>query len=206
MIFLENTFSRFSFQNLKDEIKKAWNNCEIDKDRIPEVEKWVRFFADHKTRYDKVSSITHVPNYFIFEIHLREASCSFLKNLMNGEPLDRVTKNIPKGKGPWKDWESAAKDAMVYEGFHLIGESLWTIERALYCSEKMNGFGYHNVIGDHGVIELSPYVWAGTNQHDETGKYVSDGHYNPKAPERQLGTAAVLKMLEQQKLITLKYE
>ena len=62
----------------------------------------------------------------------------------------------------------------------------------LEFSERFNGLGYRSKIGDSGKIELSPYVFAGTNLHDETGKYVADGKYSQTAKEAQLGVASII--------------
>ena len=126
-------------------------------------------------------------------LHYRESSLSFAGVLHNGEKIlntGKKTKLVPKGRGPFSTWEEAAVDALMLK--KSIFPSKWTFESMLEFSERFNGLGYRSKIGDSGKIELSPYVFAGTNLHDETSKYVSDGKYSPTAKEAQLGVAAIL--------------
>jgi hypothetical protein len=62
----------------------------------------------------------------------------------------------------------------------------------LYQAEVFNGLGYV----PRG--ENSPYVWAGTN-HEQLGKYVADGQFDPSVDDPQLGVAAVLIRLAQKR-------
>jgi hypothetical protein len=68
------------------------------------------------------------------------------------------------------------------------GDTDWSLEHALYLTEKFNGFGYMR------MGKASPYVWGQTNIAG-LGKYVADGKYSPTAKETQPGTAALLKAL-----------
>ena len=116
--------------------------------------------------------------------------------LHNGESLVSVnkygTKLVPKGYGKGQNWTwaEAAHHAMMLK--KSIFPSRWTLGACLAFAEKFNGLGYRSRIGDKGKVELSPYVYAFTNLHDETGKYVSDGKFSPTAPEKQRGVAAIM--------------
>src|SRR5512139_3659589 len=66
-----------------------------------------------KDRYKSIAQKTGVPWWVIAVIHERESRQDFTTNLANGEPYNRVTKQVPKGRGPYKSFEDAAIDALV---------------------------------------------------------------------------------------------
>lgn len=166
---------------------QLWATCEVDQNRIVEIGNVCKKILDNKAKYLAVEEKTGVPWYLIAALHYREASLNFKTCLHNGDPLPGPTKHVPKGRGPFKNWEEAAIDALKYDGLDHI--KLETVTSCLIMSEKFNGLGYHK------TSELSPYVWAGTNHHDETGKYTSDGIFNRFATEKQLGVAAIFRGL-----------
>jgi lysozyme family protein len=161
-----------------------WKTCKLDQSRLAEVKKACDKIRLYRADYEAVEKATGVPWKLIAALHYRESSLRFDACLHNGDPWNKVTVHVPKGLGPWKSWSEAAIDALKHEGFHHIR---FTDEASqLVMGEKYNGMGYRR------TGELSPYVWAGTNHHDETGKYVADGKYDPNAIERQLGLAAIM--------------
>lgn len=171
---------------------------EIDLNRILELKVLKLLYDKNISRYYDVSSrLGGFPIDLIFAIHYRESSCSFLGVLHNGDEIigtGKLTRNEPKNRGPFTSWEDAAIDALLMK--KSIFPKVWTLETKLEFAEKYNGLGYRSKIGDHGVGEFSPYVFAGTNFSDETGKYWSDGKYKADAPEKQLGVAAILLALK----------
>lgn len=138
----------------------------------------------NKRRYAAVEQKTGVPWWFIAILHEREASASFSTYLGNGEPLSRVTRLVPAGRGPFNCWEDGAVDALSYEGFTKITD--WSIPHALFLMEKYNGGGYA------ARYLPSPYVWSWSNQY-EAGKFTSDGHFDSGAVDKQCGGAVLLK-------------
>lgn len=164
-----------------------WLTCELDNTRVAEIGLVCQKILNNKERYEAVEKKTGVPWFLIAALHYREAFLNFKTCLHNGDPLPGPTVHVPKGRGPFKDWESAAIDALKYDGLDHV--KLETITSCLVMAEKFNGLGMRN------KGKLSPYVWAGTCHSDETGKYVSDGIYNPLAKEKQLGVAALFKGL-----------
>jgi lysozyme family protein len=171
------------------DFKTLWATCKIDPNRIPEVKRICEKIRSIKEKhYEPITEATGVPWKMIGILHYREASLRLEACLHNGQPWNKVTTWVPKGRGPWKSFAEAGIDAMIYDGLHKVRfDDEVTM---LIFAEKYNGLGYRK------SGELSPYVWAGTNHHDETGKYVADGKFDPAAPERQLGVAAILKGLE----------
>lgn len=155
-----------------------------------EVDAAVKKILANKEKYEAVSKATGVPWDLIACLHYRESSLSFAGVLHNGERIlgtGKKTKLVPAGRGPFLTWESAAIDALMLKKKIMPAE--WTIETELRFAECFNGLGYFN----RGL--LSPYIWAGTTEHNERGKYVADGKFSATAVEKQLGVVALLKKL-----------
>ena len=174
-----------------------WDTLKLDKDRESIIKKTCAKIVENKHIYAEVSDMfgNNIPYWFIASLHYRESSLNFKGVLHNGEKIigtGKKTTLVPKGKGPFETWAEAAYDALLeYKKYNN-----WDIYTCLKRSELFNGTGYRHRIGDSGVIEYSPYVFAGTNQHDETGKYVADGSFSTTAREDQLGVAALYKGLQ----------
>lgn len=170
-----------------------WKGMKIDEERRKEFEDIKKHFFKHKERYENVSMICGVPSVLICALHYRESSLSFLGVLHNGEKIlgtGRKTKLVPKGRGPFNKWEESAVDALMLK--KSVMPSVWTFESMMEFAERFNGLGYRSKVGDSGKIENSPYICAGTNFHDETSKYTSDGKYSKTAKEEQLGVGGIL--------------
>ncbi|HEY0026292.1 MAG TPA: hypothetical protein VGC35_00300 [Allosphingosinicella sp.] len=182
-----------SFEELKPEYERLFATCTVRPSHAGEVAWYSKMILRGRTRYEEASARTSVPWWFIGIIHGMEASFNFASHLHNGDPLDKRTVQVPKGRPPiWNpptDWLSSAADALEYEGF--TGQTDWSVARALYRWETYNGFGYRK----SGIGIPSPYLWSFSN-HYSKGKYVADGKYDPNAISRQCGTAVMLKALQ----------
>jgi lysozyme family protein len=141
-----------------------------------------------KARYQDVSKKTSVPWFVIAVIHEREASQSWKGNLAQGDPWNKVSIHVPRGRGPFKSWEEAAIDALTNCAPHAAAWKDWSAGGALTLLEEYNGLGYA------AKNRPSPYIWASTNKYVK-GKYVADGHYDPNAIDHQLGCAALLNRM-----------
>ena len=139
-----------------------------------------------QSRYERVRVLTGVPVLFTGPVHMREASLNFRTYLGNGDPLNQVTTHVPQGRGPFKLWEDGAVDAFKLQRLEKVPN--WSVPRLLFEQEGYNGWGYRG----RGMV--SPYLWAGTNIYSG-GKYTSDGNFDPKAFDMQLGTAIVMKTM-----------
>lgn len=141
-------------------------------------------------RYAKVSTETGVPQAWMATSFEREASSNFSLSPAQGDHWNRVSVHVPKGRGPFPDWASAAKDAYHIDGLDKIGAANWTLPLACYEGELFNGFGPRN----HG--RHTGYLWAGTSVYTG-GKYVADGVWDPNTQDQQLGIVPVmLRMME----------
>jgi lysozyme family protein len=141
-----------------------------------------------KIRYQSVSLRTKVPWFVIAVIHERESDQDWKANLAQGDPWDRVSTHVPKGRGPFQSWEDAAYDALVNCSPHAAKNDDWSIGGTLTLLEEYNGLGY----AMRGLP--SPYIWSGTDQY-KSGKYVADGVFNPNAIDVQLGCAGLLRTM-----------
>ena len=175
---------------LKTANGKRWQNMKVTQSLIPMLDGVAKRLvaASAKVRYQNVSTKTKVPWFVIAVIHEREASQSWKANLAQGDPWNKVSIHVPKGRGPFQSWEEAAVDALVNCDPHAAAWKDWTAGGALTLLEEYNGLGY----AARGVP--SPYVWASTDQYRK-GKYVADGHYDPNAVDHQLGCAALLSRM-----------
>lgn len=166
-----------------------WATAEITPSKFSEVDAIARRILRYKTTYLLTEQETGVPWWVVAVIHEREASGAWWANIANGEPWNRTTRNVPRGRGPFTSWQSAAVDALTKAPPFAARWKDWTAGGTLTILEMYNGFGYENI--HH---EASPYIWAATN-HEEWGKYVQDGQWNPRVWDQQLGCAAMLKRL-----------
>lgn len=189
-----------------------FDTCEIHKERLPEVDKTIDGkMVPGKPRYQRVSSLVgggaglpepntngRIPWYFISCVHYRECSFSFKKHLHNGDPLTGYTTHVPAnrpqvGHPPPFTFEESAVDALTLLGFDKIAG--WTLPVILRKLEAYNGFGYS------GLHEIpSPYLWGYSNLYTK-GLYVSDGKFKADVVGKQMGTAVLLKRMEQRGLI-----
>lgn len=139
-----------------------------------------------RQRYEAVQVETGVPWYVIALIHAMEASGSFLRQILNGQPINQKTTIKPKGFGPWRDWHESAVFALTH--YHFGDHVTWTVADVLYRLEWWNGWGYR------GRGLNSDYLWGGSN-HDDPGKYIEDGHYEETAETKQVGAGVLLRWL-----------
>lgn len=151
-----------------------------------------------KDRYEAVVDGTIMPWEFVGCIHYREGDLDFNTHLHNGDSLQHRTVNVPMhrpatGEPPFT-WEESAKDAL-FTLKHLDKEKDWSIVSILSHFERYNGMGY---IQYHPTV-LSPYLWSGTN-HYHSGKYSSDGHFDPALIDKQLGCAPLYQYLTKIKI------
>lgn len=145
---------------------------------------------DVLAQYEKVRVKLGIPIVVQATICERESGSNFSRSPAQGDRWDRVSVNVPRGRGPFPSWYDSAIDAF-HTVDHLDDNSApWSMPYACWKWEGYNGFGYRA----HG--EASPYVVGGTNLQ-ERGKYTSDGHFDPGAMDSQLGCLPIaLRMIQ----------
>jgi lysozyme family protein len=178
-----------------------WNIAKILPSRESEVDKVAaRLCATEvKARYQAISQTTGVPWFVIAVIHEREASQNFNSQLGQGDPLDQISRHIPRGRGPFLNHPSdpplhdafyrGAVDALENCPPYAARWKDWTAGGSLSLLILYNGTGYFDY--HH---EASPYDWGATDQ-EERGKYVGDGRYSSLVWDTQIGCAAMLKAM-----------
>jgi lysozyme family protein len=178
-----------SFDSIKDEYRRLFDSCVIHDRYKNAVAKYVDLLKTHRSRYESTGGPLGIPWYFIGVCHAMECAFNFRTHLHNGDPLGGRTVQVPRNRpqvwNPPTDWETSAKDAMVYDKLH--GQPDWSLERTLFRWEQYNGWGYRGRIN-------SPYLWSFTNQYTK-GKFVRDGEWSPDAVSQQCGAVTMLKGL-----------
>jgi lysozyme family protein/peptidoglycan hydrolase-like protein with peptidoglycan-binding domain len=181
------------FEDLKAEYADLWRRMQVRPERLSATDAIANRLIQSKARYQQVAVATRVPWFVVAALHQREASGRFAGVLHNGEQIigtGRLTRLVPKGRGPFATWEASAIDALTTPPHALQYVDAWTIERACFEIERYNGFGYR--LHHPGV--KSPYLWSFSTQYDR-GKYVADGHFDPAAIDAQCGTMPILRRL-----------
>lgn len=168
---------------------KQWDSLKVNPNKVSSFTAIAKKILANKARYQAAEKLTGVPWYMIAVIHVRESSLNWNTQLGQGDPLNRKSTHVPRGRGPFKTWEDGTYDALVNLK-HLDKVTDWRLEKIAYYLEPYNGWGYYY----HGVP--SAYLWAGTNVY-HGGKYVSDGVWSSTAVDTQPGTMALLKILTQ---------
>ena len=168
-------------ETLKAANAKRWANAKITRNFSTIAKNLVAA----KPRYKAVEAKTGVPWFVIAAIHMRESSQSWLGSLAQGDPWNRVSTHVPRGRGPFNSWEEAAIDALTKCHPYAARNKDWSVGGTLALLEGYNGLGY----ASRG--RPSPYIWAGTNQYT-AGKYVADGVYDPNHVDKQPGCAGMI--------------
>lgn len=168
------------------EYAKQWDSMRVKAGRQKEFDATAAKLFAHKAAYQEVEDAIGVPWHMVALLHLRESNADFNTYLGNGQPLNRKTTIVPKGRGPFSSFLAGARDALHIDGLDAIKD--WRLEKELYYMELFNGSGYNN----RGLP--SPYIWGGTNIQ-KPGKYVADGKFKAAVMDTQPGIAPILAAL-----------
>lgn len=170
----------------------------INPGRKAEFEMYGKIAIAHKAQYLEIEKATGVPWPLTAVIHRRESPSDknnvprFDTYLGNGQPLNRVTTVVPRGRGPFSSFLAGAIDAYTQDELvHVVPP--WPLEKHLFYAEVLNGPGYNNGPGGYPPMP-SPYIFGGTNIQ-KRGKYPSDGHFDPTVMDTQPGCAPMLYMI-----------
>lgn len=180
------------------EYRRRWAEAKIDPEHRSEVLAVARQIIAVHARYQPIVDATGVPWWFIGIAHYRESGLDFRRHLHEGSLLTGRTRDVPAGRpvappanGKSYTFTESAIDALTMPGKNFDRIKVWDVVEVLLRLEQYNGFGYRG----QGIP--SPYVWAMTNQSNERGKYVRDHDFDPTAPDRQVGCAAIMLALQE---------
>ena len=191
----------WDYESTKAGYENMWLSAEILESAHYDLDMIADRIIQSEERYKDVEAETGVPWFWIGAIHSRESSNDFSGCLHNGEEIigtGETTTLVPAGRGPFETWEESAIDALEYQD--LLEITPWDCAQMHLQAELYNGTGYIS----HETN--SPYVWAGTT-HQEPGKYVADGVWDPNAWDSQMGTAAIwLKLCERRPDVAAAFE
>lgn len=165
-----------------------WRSCKVLDSKKAHMEAIAQKAISFRSKfYDPVEKATGIPWYVVACIDMREESFNHNGYLGNGDPWNKVSVHVPKGRGPFSSWYEGAIDALRLDGLDKVKH--WDIVTALIQLENFNGTGYQRA---HGIA--SPYVWAMTSIQ-VAGKYTSDGKYSATTWDTQEGCAALIMTL-----------
>jgi len=175
------------FEDMARGYRALWAKCAVTPERRDAVDRTAKTVIANRASYAAAARATSVPWWWIGVVHYRESSFSWARSLAQGDPWNKRSVHVPAGRGPFTSWSEAAIDALTLHALDRVAD--WgDIARVLYELERWNGWGY----AGKGVN--SPYLWAATNLQ-QSGKYVADHVWDPRAVDTQLGCAAILLRL-----------
>jgi lysozyme family protein len=176
------------FASLQDEYAQWYAACKVRPERRGELAYYLKRLAQGQAVYQQLATELAIPWAFIGITHGMECGFNFKTHLHNGDPLSSRTAHVPAGRpttgNPPFTWNQSARDALIYKGYHQIGD--WSAAHMLYLFERYNGMGYRR----RGLP--TPYLWSYSTLY-EKGKFVADGHFDPQAVSKQCGAALILK-------------
>lgn len=178
----------YTLAGLRDEYLRLWSTMEFLPGREVEARIAANRLLRNWDRYQNVETLTGAPKAFVMCINDRESGGRMDCYLGNGERISGVTILVPAGRGPFPNFEAGCLDALELEGLAHRPASYWDVAALAFGEEKINGFGYRM----KGL--RSPYLWGGTN-HQQPGKYIRDGVFDPTVMDTQLGGMAVYAAL-----------
>lgn len=187
-------------QEQKADYEKLFATCVVQHEHLSQVDGQAKRIAANKARYDAIAKQVHkdMPWWVVGCIHAMECGLSFEKHLHNGDSLSKKTTRVPAGRpngpGPWTFEESAIDALKNCQGFNKVSD--WSLAHVLFIFEGYNGYGYRQY---HERVN-TPYLWSFTN-HYSHGKYYADGKWSETLVSEQIGIAAVIKRLFEQKLM-----
>lgn len=178
--------------------KATYAACMFRPGTSEEAGKIVLKINEGKAIYSQIADAMGITLWQVIGIlHSMECSFDFGRHLANGDLLSqdtiRVPRNLMAPKLPPFDFVTAGIAALR----HYASPSGWgslsitDIPSALLFFDQWNGLGewYHT------ETPGLPYLFAGTSAY-KSGKFESDGKWNPDLISQQIGAGAILKAID----------
>lgn len=178
-----------------DKYQDDWDHMVIRQDKVPQIISDARAILKYQKQFELAVTGTHIPWQFAGIIYYREDGLQFKGHPHNGDSLRARTVNVPAGR-PIKNPVSGKQYAFFESFADLISLKKWdhvpewNMPSLLYYFEANNGMGYRRLKSPI----PSPYLWSGTNYYT-SGKFCSDGKYDAKEVDQQIGAAPLLRYL-----------
>ena len=178
-------------QIIAPEYETLFASVQIVPSRLAEVNDTCERILRHLDAgdYGTVCAETGIPFLLIGPSFEREASTNFALSPAQGDRWNQVSRDVPRGLGPYASWHDAAVAAYKIDGLSAVGAANWTYGLIPYFDEAFNGFGYRDFHG-----ERTPYN-AGATNLQQRGKYTSDGKFDPDEMDPQIGCIAMMMVL-----------
>jgi hypothetical protein len=107
-------------------------------------------------------------------------------NIAQGDPWNKRSVHVPKGRGPFNSWEEAAIDALSIDGTDKV--KLWSVERLCYELENTTGSA-------PAQRASTPRICGATATTTARGKYVADHVWDANAVSGQAGAMPILSRM-----------
>jgi lysozyme family protein len=181
-----------SFATLSPSYDRLWAELVPTPSHVPALTKICQGLLTHKATYQGVAqTVWNDPDlwWYVAITDQMEGGGGACTYLGNGQSLNRVTTEVPAGRGPFANFHDGAVDALTGSGGTSKPVPAPTsIAHAAYLWEGYNGWGYLNKpIND-------PYLASQSNEYT-SGKYVADHVYDANAVSAQPGALTILKVL-----------
>jgi len=199
--------------SLKAKNEARWNAMHVKLERIAQLDAVARrlIAPAAKARFigvqERLRQDGHkpVPWWFVAIVSVREygGPPRWDKQLGQGDDLDQVSHNVPRGRGPFLThdgdftpapgdvkpgndaWTRGCLDALIDCSPHSALWTDWSSGGTLTQFELYNGLGYAM------RNKPSAYVLSGSDQY-VSGKFIRDGVYDENEVDVQLGCAPLL--------------
>lgn len=156
-----------------------WTTAKVRPERQKEARDVGARLLRDLSAYKTLEVDTRVPALWTMCANERESGGSLNTYLGNGDALHSVTRDVPRGRGPFATWPQGARDALHLDGIDAV--PVWNSTRGCFEWVLWNGWGYGTP---------SPYLLGGTDLQ-RPGKYVRDNVYDPNVWDTQLGCIAI---------------
>jgi lysozyme family protein len=173
----------------KKRITTILNNVKVTGDVAWYKKVVIPKIVKNKSIYKAIANEIGCPLAMVPLIHTKESGSDlgvFKIYLGNGQPYNKKTTIVPKGRGPFGSFTEGAIDALKYKKIDKM--KIESLEHMLFVLEGFNGYGYRQ----YGIN--SPYIYSHTSLYTK-GLFVSDGVFDKKKASENIGCLALYKLL-----------
>ncbi len=175
--------------------KKQFEACILNPGVEDQAKEIVRVMGQYSPLYALIADQFGIGWWQVIGVlHQMESGMDFSKHLANGDPLSADTVHVPVGimapKEPPYNFTEGAVAALNHfkQGWgHL---SITDMPTALSFFDEWNGLGEWRLTDTPGC----PYLFSGTSAY-QSGKFASDGAWDPTLVSQQIGVAALCKAM-----------